>query len=165
VVLAPTGYVNPFRNSTSLTPERIDMGVDYAGSGPIVAIGDATIGEVASASAAGWPGVSFISYQLDDGPPGYKGKWVYVAEDITPVPGLHPGQHVSAGQQIATFGPNTGSGIETGWALPGSSEPVAGTYYKEGMRTAAGQAFSDLLVSLGAPAGCIEGRPLVGSYP
>jgi pilus assembly protein CpaE len=162
-VVAPVGYVNPFRNSAGLVPERIDMGVDYAGQGQIDALGDATIGEVASAQAAGWPGVSFISYRLDNGP--YQGKWVYVAEDITPVSGLHSGQHVSAGEPIATFGPNTGSGIETGWAMPGSSEPVAGSYYTEGMRTAAGQAFSDFLAALGAPAGCIEGRPLVGTYP
>ena len=41
---------------------------------------------------------------------------------------------------------------------------MADGYYQEGMRTAAGQAFSDFMVSIGAPGGCAEGRPVVGSY-
>ncbi len=162
---APAGYVNPFRSSSGLVPERIDQGVDYSGAGPIVAIGNATVEYISQAPAIGWPGNYYIAYKFDDGPE--VNKWVYVAEDITPWPGLHLGQQVAAGEPVATFGPNRGDGIETGWALPdpGYPGPVASTYYHEGMRTAAGQAFSDLLQALGAPPGCVEGRPLVGVYP
>src|SRR4051794_4313935 len=31
-------YTNPFGHVAGLTPERIDMGVDYGGAGPVVAI-------------------------------------------------------------------------------------------------------------------------------
>ncbi len=165
VVLAPIGYVNPFRNSSSLVPQRVDQGVDYDGAGPIEAIGNATIEYIAPAPSIGWPGHWYIAYRLDDGADA--GKWVYVAEDVAPYPGVQVGERVAAGQPVATFTPDQSSGIETGWALPdpGYPGPVASSYYHEGERTAAGQAFSDLLSSLGAPGGCVEGRPIVGSYP
>jgi len=160
LVLAPKQYVNPFRNSVGLVPERIDQGVDYSGNGPIEAIGNATIEFVGN---LGWPGYSYIAYQLDDGPEA--GQWIYIAEDIYPVAGLHDGEQVRAGQPIATFEPGD-DGIETGWAIPdpAAPEPVAHGYYTEGDRTAAGQAFSDFLQSIGAPGGCGEGRPIVGTY-
>ncbi|MBV8999843.1 MAG: AAA family ATPase [Solirubrobacterales bacterium] len=162
LVLTPKQYVNPFAQSGSLVPERIDMGVDYSGSGPINAIGDATVEFVSTTT--GWPGSYYIAYRLDDGPDA--GKFVYVAEDVTAV--VHEGQQVKAGQPIAFFGPNEGHGIETGWALPAPpgayAPPVSASYYHEGMRTAGGQAFSDFMVSIGAPGGCAEGRPVVGSY-
>jgi pilus assembly protein CpaE len=166
VVLAPRQYVNPFAHSSGLVPQRIDEGVDYDGQGPIGALGDATIEYIAPAASIHWPGNWYIAYRLDSGPDA--GKWVYVAEDITPAPGLHVGEAVLAGQPVATFGPNRGDGIETGWALPdpGYAGPVASSYYHpDGIRTAAGQSFSDLLQSVGAPPGCINGRPLVGYYP
>jgi hypothetical protein len=55
------GYVNPLAGAV-LTPKRIDQGVDYAGSGTLTAIGDATI-TVLATSDTGWPG-AFIEYQL-----------------------------------------------------------------------------------------------------
>jgi hypothetical protein len=156
--------VNPFAHASTLVPERIDQGVDYSGTGPIDAMGNATIEYIARAPSIGWPGNYYIAYQLDDGPD--VGKWVYVAEDITPA-GIYPGEHVAAGQPIAYFGPDTGHGIETGWALPdpGYPGPVGHSDYAvDGTRTAAGQAFSDTLVSVGAPGGCGEGKPIVGVY-
>jgi pilus assembly protein CpaE len=156
------GYVSPFLHATSVQPERIDQGVDYDGTGPINAIGDGTITLVTPAEP-GWPGNWFIAYQLTDGPD--KTKFVYVAEDITPWPGLHAGETVQAGQPIATFGPNRGDGIETGWALPYAEAAYANSQYHEGERTAAGQDFSNLMQAVGAPAGCAEGRPIVGHYP
>ena len=59
------GYANPLRAVQILTPERIDQGVDYAGFGPLYAIGD---GVVLNTVGSGWPGGTFIAYQLTDGP-------------------------------------------------------------------------------------------------
>ena len=36
-------YVNPLREVANLEPSRMDMGVDYSGSGPILAIGRAKV--------------------------------------------------------------------------------------------------------------------------
>ena len=36
-------YVNPVREVSGLTPRRIDLGVDYAGAGPLLAIGRARV--------------------------------------------------------------------------------------------------------------------------
>ncbi len=161
--VAPGRYVNPFAHATGIVPQRIDQGVDYDGTGPIAAIGDATITHISTAAAMGWPGYSYIAYQLT------RGNWVYVAEDITPVPGLHEGEHVSAGQPIATFAFPQNDGIETGWAQPDAADPqpiakIDGGY-SEGQRTAAGDNFSALLAAADAPPGLVEGRPTVGHYP
>jgi pilus assembly protein CpaE len=165
VLPAAAGYVNPFVHANGpVIPQRIDEGVDYDGTGYISAIGNATI-EFVEPKGLGWPGYYYIAYQLNDGP--YAGNFVYVAEDIRPVPGLHDGQKVKAGEPIAIFEPGP-NGIETGWAQknPAVPEPVAAPIYAghDGIRTGAGQAFSDLLQALGAPPGCIEGRPLIGTY-
>ena len=37
------GYRNPLRDVSGLNPERIDMGVDFGGSGPVYALGNAVI--------------------------------------------------------------------------------------------------------------------------
>ena len=80
---------------------------------------------------------------------------MYVAEDLTPEPGLHVGQQVSAGQPIATFAYPQSDGIETGWAQPDAAnpQPIAKLDggYSEGQRTAAGDNFSALLAGTGAP--------------
>src|SRR2546423_7984260 len=39
--VAPGQYANPLAHTHNVTPQRIDMGVDYDGTGPIDAIGDA----------------------------------------------------------------------------------------------------------------------------
>jgi hypothetical protein len=162
----PVGYVNPFRNSVGLVAERIDQGVDYSGQGQIDAIGDGTIEFSQPASPYGWPGNWYLAYKLDPG--GIEGgKWIYIAEDITPVRNWQKGDHVSAGEPLVTFGPNEGDGIEIGWAQPDPGFPgaYAHSQYHEGDRTAAGQDFSNFLQLVGAPPGCIEGRPIVGTYP
>ncbi|HEY2304895.1 MAG TPA: hypothetical protein VGI05_03345, partial [Streptosporangiaceae bacterium] len=38
---AASGYLNPLRAVSGLVPERVDQGVDFAGTGPVYAIGDA----------------------------------------------------------------------------------------------------------------------------
>src|SRR5204862_1937736 len=55
------GYVNPFSQIAGLKPLRIDMGVDYSGSGPVLAIGSGT---VFSNSGPGWPGGGFVGITL-----------------------------------------------------------------------------------------------------
>ena len=170
--IAPGAYVNPFAHARGIVPQRIDQGVDYDGNGPIAAIGDATITHISTAAAIGWPGYHDITYQLDNGPD--QGNWVYVAEDITPAPGLYDGEQVSAGQPIATFAYPQDDGIETGWAQPDAADPqpiakIDGGYI-EGQRTAAGDNFSALLTGTGAPPGNLDDppghyRPTVGHYP
>jgi hypothetical protein len=153
--------VNPI--GKGLTPERVDMGVDYGGSGPLYALGNGTITSTAN---AGWPGGTFICIRLEDG------KYIYYAEDITPAVSVT--QTVTAGQVIgtATGGP---SGIEVGWAAaPGTGTTMAAATGQdaEGLAegdagdfpTGYGVAMSDLIKSLGGPPGNING-PVQGTVP
>ena len=172
--VAPGQYANPFAHTRNLTPQRIDMGVDYDGQGEIDAIGDAHITFAATGIGGGWvcstPTNGGIVYQLDDGPD--QGKWVYVAEDV--IPTVKAGDTVRAGQQIATFAPPGGTGcIEIGWASgPGSPSPIAlqDGGFQDGSgcaawRTAAGDNMSDLIHSLGGPYGTCRNQPIEGHYP
>jgi hypothetical protein len=153
--------VNPI--GPGLTPERVDMGVDYGGSGGLHALGDGT---VTSTANAGWPGGTFICIRLDDG------RYIYYAEDITPA--VSVAQRVTAGQVVgtATGGP---SGIEVGWAAaPGTGTTMAAATGQnaEGLAngdagdfpTGYGVAMSDLIKSLGGPPGNING-PVQGAVP
>ena len=145
-------YLNPLRSVFGLLPQRIDMGVDFAGTGPVYAIGDAVITNATSGNA-GWPGGGWITYQLTDGPAA--GLMVYLAEDVTPT--VQVGQHVTASTQIATMFAG-GAGIETGWAMPDGSSAesqlaVAGGISGGGpFPTAVGVNFDQLLIALGVPA-------------
>ena len=154
------GYANPLRAIAALTPERIDQGVDYAGIGPIYAIGN---GVVLSTSIPGWPGGTYIAYQLSDGPAA--GRVVYAAEDIEP--SVQPGQQVNANTVLGQVyaGPD---GIETGWGDPTAiGNTMARTYsqFSGGNSTAFGANFSRLLQSLGAPGGILQNNPPTGSLP
>jgi len=157
---APGGYANPFRGAAALSAERIDQGVDYSGFGPIYAIGN---GVVLTTVGGGWPGGTFIAYQLTDGPA--RGLVVYAAEDIAS--SVQPGQSVTSntvlGQMYA--GPD---GIETGWAdgsrLPDTMARSSGQF-DGGNSTAFGANFSQLLSSLGAPPGILVTNPPSGTLP
>jgi murein DD-endopeptidase MepM/ murein hydrolase activator NlpD len=147
-------YANPLRAITALTPERIDQGVDYAGFGPLYAIGN---GVVLNTVGSGWPGGTFIAYQLTDGPA--HGLVVFAAEDIQP--SVDVGQTVTANTVIGQMyaGP---TGIEMGWAdgtaLPDTMARRYGQY--DGYRSSAfGYNFSQMLQSVGAPGGVLEGSP------
>jgi len=153
-------YANPLRAIHGLTPERIDMGVDYAGYGPIYAIGD---GIVLTTTVPGWPGGTMIVYQLTDGPA--NGLVVYAAEDIAPA--VHVGDTVTANSVLGLMylGPD---GIETGWADPAVvGNALAGdTHQFDGANTTAfGANFSELLNSLGAPPGIPQNDPPTGNLP
>lgn len=155
----PSDYVDPL-GGAHVRPERIDQGVDYAGSGTLAAIGGATITYVAT-TATGWPG-SFIEYRLRDGPDA--GCHVYYAEGVKPSAGLRVGETVAAGQPIATIIPRWPTGIELGWGAGISTATYAAeshqwsaTSDQNSVASAAGKSFSALIASLGGPAGKVEG--------
>jgi murein DD-endopeptidase MepM/ murein hydrolase activator NlpD len=157
---SPGRYANPLRAIAALGPERIDQGVDYRGYGSIYAVGD---GVVLSTYNGGWPGGTFISYRLIDGPAA--GLVVYAAEDIFPL--VLVGQIVTVNTVIGTMyeGPD---GIETGWADPSADGITmardAGEFYGSNS-TAFGANFSQLLESLGAPSGVAQNEPATGTLP
>ncbi|MHB8289829.1 MAG: coiled-coil domain-containing protein [Acidimicrobiales bacterium] len=160
VVPAPGTYANPLRAISGLSPERIDQGVDYSGYGPIYAIGN---GVVLNTVNSGWPGGTFISYRLTNGPAA--GDVVYAAEDIYPL--VQVGQAVTANTVLGTVyeGPD---GIETGWADPsGQGYTMAYDYnqFSGSNSTAFGYNFSQLLQYLGAPGGVLQNNPPTGSLP
>jgi murein DD-endopeptidase MepM/ murein hydrolase activator NlpD len=154
------GYADPLRAVSAISPERIDQGVDYSGYGPIYAIGDGTI---LSTVNGGWPGGTFITYQLTSGPA--QGLVVYAAEDINP--DVSVGESVTADTVIGQIyeGPD---GIETGWADGGAlGETMAASYgqFDGSNSTAFGANFSALLESVGAPGGILQNDPATGSLP
>ena len=159
------GYRNPLRSVTGLVPERIDEGVDFSGSGPVYALGDAVITS-ATDTSGGWPGGGWITYQLTDGPDA--GLIVYLAEDVTPT--VQVGQQVSASTVIARMF-DGGNGIEFGWAEPGglsaeSQLPEAGGINGAGpFPTRVGVSFDELLLSLGVPAAPNLDQPASGLLP
>jgi hypothetical protein len=162
---AAPGYLNPFRAITGLVPQRIDMGVDFAGSGPVYPIGDAVVTN-ATGSSSGWPGGGWITYQLTDGPAA--GLMVFVAEDVQPT--VQIGEHVTPATVIAEMS-NGADGIETGWAMPDGSSAesqlaVAGGISGGGpFPTMVGINFDRLLVALGVPAASNAGQAGYGALP
>lgn len=128
------------------------------GIGPIYAIGD---GVVLSTVNGGWPGGTFITYKLESGR--VAGLVVYAAEDI--VPHVFIGEQVNANTVIGTMYEGW-SGIETGWADGSLGDTMAMTagQFGGGNSTAFGWNFDQLLVSLGAPGGILEGGP-TGAVP
>jgi len=157
---APGGYANPLRAITALTPERIDQGVDYSGFGPIYALGG---GVVLSTVNSGWPGGTFISYRLTDGPA--SGLVVYAAEDIDPA--VQVGEVVTTSTVLGQMyeGP---SGIETGWADSsgdGTTMAAVDGQFTGSNSTAFGYNFSQLLSSLGASGGVLQNDPATGDPP
>lgn len=161
----PPVYANPLRSISGLMPQRIDMGVDFAGSGPVYPIGDAIVTS-ATSSSGGWPGGGWITYQLTDGPAA--GLMVYVAEDVEPT--VQAGEHVTPATVIAKMY-DGGDGIETGWAMPDASSAesqlaVAGGISGGGpFPTMVGVNFDQLLVALGVPAAPNLGQSAFGALP
>jgi hypothetical protein len=158
-------YLNPLRAVSGLIPERIDMGVDFGGSGPVYAIGDGVVTN-ATGENGGWPGGGWITYQLTDGPAA--GLVVYVAEDVTPA--VSVGEKVTPDTVVANMY-NGGDGIETGWAMPDGASalsqlPEAGSIGGDGpFPTYVGVSFEDLLTELGVPAAENAGETPSGLLP
>jgi hypothetical protein len=160
--LSGSGYVNPLANAR-VRAERIDQGVDYAGTGTLGAIGPGVVTQVVK-SGSGWEGGGYVEYKLTAGP--YAGKSIYYAEGVTPT--VSVGQTLSPGQQVATIIPGWPTGMELGFAAGKANETsyaqAYGGGYTENALTAAGQAFSNLVASLGGPAGLSEGRNVTGTF-
>jgi hypothetical protein len=157
-----SGYVSPLANA-SVRAERIDQGIDHAGSGTRGAIGTGVVTQVVQ-TGSGWDGGGYVEYKLTSGPEA--GRYVYYAEGVTPT--VSVGQTLAAGQPVATIIPGALHGIEIGFAAGQGQASYANVYgggYSEGQLTAAGQAFSDLIGSLGGPAGLAEGRTPTGHFP
>lgn len=158
--MTAAAYVNPFKDAT-VTAERIDQGVDYAlrPGDPIEAIG---AGKVIGVSPNWYAGQPYLEYQLTGGP--LKGDYIFAAEQIRPT--VKAGDTLNAGDVIGRYAP-TGTRLEMGFGSPVLGESYAkqaGGGYVEGQLTAAGQAFSDFLSALGAPAGLAQGRKVTGTY-
>jgi hypothetical protein len=154
-----TGYVNPLGDAKVMS-ERIDQGVDYAGTGRLLAIGAGRITHLAT-SETGWPG-AFIEYRLSSGPD--QGCYVYYAEGVIAARHLHVGQSVSAGQAIASIIPDYSSGIEIGWGAGVSTKTYAAELGQwdyerdaDSVPTRTGRSFSALIAALGGPPGKAEG--------
>lgn len=160
LAVTPTaGYANPLQGAV-VKPERIDQGVDYAGTGTLSAIGAGRITYLAT-SNTGWPG-AFLEYQLLDGADA--GCYVFYAEGVRPMDGLRVGQTISAGQPIATIIPFYPTGIELGWGAGISTKAyakVAGQWSatddQNDVASPAGKNFSALIAALGGPPGKVEG--------
>jgi hypothetical protein len=145
-------YLNPLRAITGLIPQRIDMGADFAGTGPIYPIGDAVITS-ATGSSSGWPGGGWITYHLTNGPAA--GLVVYVAEDVRPT--VSVGEKVTPATEIASMFSGS-AGIETGWAMADGASAESQLAEAGGISgagpfpTKVGVSFDALLVALGVPA-------------
>ncbi len=142
------------------------MGVDYAGSGPVLALGNGRV-TFASNSDSGapscygrtcWPVGGIVVYRLSDGP--FAGEYVYVAEEITV--DVSAGQIVRAGERIATMHDHYPD-VETGWASGKGPEALAIADGHEctcgdpgGWSTIEGRNFDQLMTSLGAPSGDLQ---------
>ena len=143
-------YCDPYRDITGLTPERIDQGVDYAGSGPIYAIGPGTIDLFDNRNDTGWPGCTFASYKLSAGPAA--GRTIYIAENIDLDTKLKSGSFVYSGTILGTL-VNAFPNLESGWGVPGEGVTAEYGCYTEGCMTPLGVNFNKLLVCLKAPSG------------
>jgi len=158
-------YRNPLRAVAGLVPERIDMGVDFGGSGPIYALGNAVITN-ATGDSAGWPGGGWITYRLTDGPAA--GLQVFVAEDVTPT--VQVGQEVTSSTVIANMF-DGGAGIETGWAMPDGASAESQLSEAGGISgsgpfpTKVGANFDALLQALGVSPGSNGDQAPFGILP
>ena len=149
------GYVNPI--GPGLTLGRIDEGVDFAGAGPLYALGD---GQILSVGGSGWPGGIYILLRLD-GAGALRGRYVYYAENIAP--SVAAGQRVTAGQEI---GRARGwyPFIEIGWGTATPGVAAAAWHYTEGVPTPEGRSFMALLDTLGR-GGQVQGVAAVPMTP
>lgn len=168
-------YVNPLRRVSGLAPRRIDLGVDYAGSGPLLAIGrgrvtmasDTDSGPSSCWAISCWPGGGIVVYRLLDGP--FAGRYVYVAEHLTVT--VRAGQTVRPGEQIATLYAGY-PWSEWGWASGPGPEALAMADGHRctcsdpgGWSTIEGRNMNDLLVRLGAPSGYLQSSVPAQSMP
>jgi hypothetical protein len=153
-------YDDPLRAVAGLTPERVDEGVDYAGSGPVYALGDGVV----TSTKGNWPDGTFITYRLTDGRA--EGRTVYVAENVTPA--VTVGQSVTANTVVGILH-DSYPDMEIGWAADAYGDTMAADAGQwpsaddaGSVPTAYGVNFNQLLVSIGAPSGILEHPTVTG---
>lgn len=118
----------------------VDQGVDFRGAGAIPALDAGVVTDVGHASIVEGGTYPYIVYQLTSGP--YKGHFVYLAENFTPV--VHKGQHVKQGQAVG-MAKGSYPYIEIGWnKTPTGWNAVAPL----GGATSAGQAMKKYIYGL-----------------
>lgn len=156
-------YFNPLAHA-NVTPERIDQGVDYAGTGYLVAIADGVI-TASVANGSGWEGEGYVEYRVEQQGFLY-GAYVYYAEGVDTV--VTVGEKVRGGSRLANLRQPMPHGIEIGFAAgEGEQSYYAyhdGAYQENNEATRPGIAFSNLVKALGGPPGVIEGE-VVGEFP
>lgn len=164
---AVLGYTNPLRAVRGIHRRRIDQGVDYAGSGPILALGSGTVTK-ATDRDPGWLDDGVVVYRLSRGP--FAGKYVYVAENVTV--SVKKGQTVKTGEKIATLH-DAYPYLETGWAAGKGDKTLAAVDRHRCVpcsdvgdwSTIEGRNFDHLLVMLGARSGYLQPKPPKQSMP
>lgn len=139
-------YVNPFPGAAA---SRVDQGVDYTITKPVVAPGRFVVKHIGQVAGFG----TYIAGQLLDGP--LAGRGMYFAEGLAAAPGVRVGTVIDQGKPIAV--PAGHGVIESGWADTSSSwyQPLARASggYSEGQSTAAGASFNRFVQALGGPLG------------
>lgn len=161
-------YVNPLEEA-NVTGERVDQGVDYAGSGVVNALAGGVITD-AKQSDPGWEG-SYLEYQVTQPGP-LQGQRIYVAEGFSIAQGIKVGDTVQAGDMLGTIVKGSSTGIETGFGSGNGELTYAnqhGGYSSADSAndtpTAAGEAFSTLIHDLGGPSGRATSTNAIGSAP
>ena len=101
----------------SLQFEGLDQGIDFTGSGSLLAPADIKVTRVDRNS--GWPGGTLIAGQIASGK--YKGRYVYFAEALSPGKGVSVGSTVAAGSEIASLS-SSYPGSESGFAQNASGQ-------------------------------------------
>lgn len=155
-------YVNPLAHAR-VRGERVDQGVDYAGTGYLVAIADGEVTE-SIPDGSGWENEGYLEYKITQ-PGELEGAYIYYAEGITPVVKKH--EKIRAGSRVADLRSYMPHGIELGFAAGVGQESYYGYHdgkYDEVSSTRPGIAFNNLVVRLGGPSGIVS-RDVTGKFP
>lgn len=156
-------FFNPLAHA-SVTAERIDQGVDYAGTGYLVAIADGVCTQ-SVADGSGWEHEGYIEYRITQA--GFlNGAYVYYAEGVNTV--VSVGEKLRGGSRLCDLRQPMPHGIEIGFAAGTNEESYFayhdGPYPENNAATRPGLAMSNLIKALGGPAGKIEGE-VIGKFP
>lgn len=135
-------YANPYRSVALLRAAGVDQGVDYGGQGAVYAIGPARVTVVSTTS--GWPGGGAVGYTFTAGEKA--GQGVYFVENVTPH--VRPGQLVDHTTIICTMH-DSYPYTESGWAHPGTIDPIARLHPNPHSPKPEGVDFNGFLGSLG----------------
>jgi hypothetical protein len=167
LVPTPTLYANPLKDA-NVTPERIDMGVDYAGTGHYSAIAK---GVITTWAPGGWGKYgNYLQYEITE-PGTLHGVTIYYAEGIDS--NRNVGDTFKAGEWLCNLIPGWHSGTELGFAGSKGGTDTWANEFGGGWTpaqdaandtTRAGLAFSRLVQQLGGPGGRPPGA-LIGKFP